>query len=471
MVSSATRPSPSSPQAQFFSYAEAANPIRNGLTAAIPYRSFSPAFFQDAGNAIQPLDLSQELGCEGPATGPSLCANFVRLDHADLRTSATATSQLFFVAEGEGETEACGARFRWSKGDMLVLPAGGDAVHASDGRAGLYWVHDAPLLRHLGVIPSEARFTPTFYSHHDSQRHLAEIAASPSGAKANRVSILMGNSAFPQSRTVSHTLWAMLGILPAGQMQKPHRHQSIALDFAVACQPGCYTLIGTELNPDGTIRNPHREDWVEGAAFVTPPGYWHSHRMRACTPTCAPSTSPSAPDSAPQALQTGRLPGAAAVVAANQVLQLVGARFPPGLHQEGLAMAHLLRHAKSTGVGQPADASKISRFDRGRDGLNTGLGPVRADCQGGLLISHRAGSELADQHRTIKAAGLAVENHQSMAPVAGDEAEFATEGRSRRQLLGAFAERAGREEHHLLAKGAVVLLHGAAGSATLSRRA
>ena len=105
MVSSATRPSPSSQQAQFFSYAEAANPIRNGLTVAIPYRSFSPAFFQDAGNAIQPLDLSQELGCEGPATGPSLCANFVRLDHGDLHTSATATSQLFFVAEGEGETE------------------------------------------------------------------------------------------------------------------------------------------------------------------------------------------------------------------------------------------------------------------------------------------------------------------------------------------------------------------------------
>ena len=277
MVSSATRPSPSSQQAQFFSYAEAANPIRSGLTAAIPYRSFSPAFFQEPGSAVLPLDLSMELGCEGPATGPSLCANFVRLDHGDQRTSATATSQLFFVAEGEGETEACGAQFRWSKGDMLVLPAGGDAVHASDGRAGLYWVHDAPLLRHLGVIPSEARFAPTFYSHHDSQRHLAEIAASPSGAKANRVSILMGNSAFPQSRTVSHTLWAMLGILPAGQVQKPHRHQSIALDFAVACQPGCYTLIGTELNPDGTIRNPHREDWVEGAAFVTPPGYWHSH--------------------------------------------------------------------------------------------------------------------------------------------------------------------------------------------------
>jgi gentisate 1,2-dioxygenase len=277
MVSSASTQRTSSKQAQFFSYGEAANPIRSGLTALVPYRSFSPAFFQEPGSAVLPLDLSEELGCTGPATGPSLCANFIRLGQGELRTAAVATSQLFFVAEGEGETAACGERFAWSKGDILVLPAGGDAIHTCAHKAAIYWVHDAPLLRHLGVTPSESRFKPTFYSHRDSQRHLAEIAESPSGAKANRVSVLLGNSAFPQTRTVSHTLWAMLGILPAGQEQKPHRHQSIALDFAVACQPGCYTLIGTQLDRDGRILNPHREDWLEGASFVTPPGYWHSH--------------------------------------------------------------------------------------------------------------------------------------------------------------------------------------------------
>ena len=36
-------------------------------------------------------------------------------------------------------------------------------------------------------------------------------------------------------------------------------------------------LIGTELDENGNIRNGHREDWEGGAAFVTPPGYWHSH--------------------------------------------------------------------------------------------------------------------------------------------------------------------------------------------------
>ena len=277
MLRSATVRQASSAQAQYFSYGEAANPIRSGLTSAVPYRAFSPDFFAKSGTAVMPLDLSTQLQCSGPATGPSLSASFIRLDGTELRTAAVATSQLFFVADGQGESEACGEHFHWSKGDMFVLPAGGDAIHTCSVKSSLYWVHDAPLLRHLGVTPSEARFTPTFYSHRDIASRLAEIAASPSGARANRVSVLLGNSAFPQTRTVSHTLWAMLGILPAGQEQKPHRHQSIALDFAVDCQSGCYTLIGTELDDQGRIRNPQREDWAAGAAFVTPPGYWHSH--------------------------------------------------------------------------------------------------------------------------------------------------------------------------------------------------
>jgi len=267
----------SSEQARFFDYRSAANPQQSGLIASVPFRSFSPDFFDQTGCDVLPLDLSEQLGCSGPATGPSLCANFVRLDRGEQRTSAIATSQLFFITNGEGETQACGQTFQWSKGDMLVLPAGGDAIHTTHKKAGLYWVHDAPLLRYLGVEPAQARFEPSFYSHRDSKRHLEAIANSPNGARANRVSVLLGNSTFPQTRTITHTLWAMLGILPAGQIQRPHRHQSIALDFAVDCQPGCYTMIGTKLDANGMILNGHREDWVPGAAFVTPPGYWHSH--------------------------------------------------------------------------------------------------------------------------------------------------------------------------------------------------
>jgi gentisate 1,2-dioxygenase len=76
---------------------------------------------------------------------------------------------------------------------------------------------------------------------------------------------------------VTHVLWAMFGIVPAGATQAPHRHQSVALDLIISCQPGVYTLVGTELDGDGSIRNPRRLEWQSGGAFITPPGHWHSH--------------------------------------------------------------------------------------------------------------------------------------------------------------------------------------------------
>ncbi|MCF5043772.1 cupin, partial [Pseudomonas sp. PA-7-1E] len=48
-------------------------------------------------------------------------------------------------------------------------------------------------------------------------------------------------------------------------------------DFIIDCPTGCYSLVGTELDADGQIRNPQRVDWSPGLAFVTPPGYWHAH--------------------------------------------------------------------------------------------------------------------------------------------------------------------------------------------------
>ncbi len=76
---------------------------------------------------------------------------------------------------------------------------------------------------------------------------------------------------------MTHVIWAMFGRLPVGALQAPHRHQSVALDLVVDAHPGCYTLVGRSLGPDGRIRDPQRVDWRPGSAFVTPPGLWHSH--------------------------------------------------------------------------------------------------------------------------------------------------------------------------------------------------
>ena len=76
--------------AQYFDYSSAANPIQQGIIPPVPYRTFSPSFFDEGPTRVQPLDVSEELGIVGPATSPALCANFIRIVRDSLMTSAEA---------------------------------------------------------------------------------------------------------------------------------------------------------------------------------------------------------------------------------------------------------------------------------------------------------------------------------------------------------------------------------------------
>jgi gentisate 1,2-dioxygenase len=106
---------------------------------------------------------------------------------------------------------------------------------------------------------------------------LAEIASRPGANDKSRVSVLLANAEHDQTLTITHVLWAMFGVLPPSQVQRPHRHQSVALNLILDAEPGCYTLLGTRLNDRAEIVDPIRVDWEAGGAFVTPPGMWHAH--------------------------------------------------------------------------------------------------------------------------------------------------------------------------------------------------
>jgi gentisate 1,2-dioxygenase len=276
----------SATKALLFDYRQAANPVRPGLTEPIPYTCWGPELHQQGPSGIVPLDLSPELGVMGPATSPGLAAHFIRIEAGEgVRAAAAATSSLFFVLSGRGvchhratETSAeATAEIAWQQGDLFVLPSGGTPLLEASSTSVLYWVHDAPLLSYLGVAPTSPRFEPTHYGAAWLQSELQALANQPGAQTSNRISLLLANRDLPSTRTVTHVLWAMYGIVPAGATQAPHRHQSVALDLIIDCSPGVYTLVGTELNDDDSIRNPRRIDWQSGGAFITPPGHWHSH--------------------------------------------------------------------------------------------------------------------------------------------------------------------------------------------------
>ena len=281
--------------AVFYEYSKASDPIGAGAISRVPIRRFSPELHAGGPSRVIPLDLSADLGVAYPATSPGLLASFLIIQPGEqVTTRPDATSELYYCMRGHGRsdfeqsvrpartTRGC---IEWGHGDFLTLPAGCTTVHGADtSGALLYRVTDAPLLSYLGAAPSEARFEPTRFDGVVARERLAEVERDPEASGRSRVSVLLGNAATPQTLTITHTLWAMLGVLPAGRVQQPHRHQSVALDLITECAPGCYSLIGDRLGADGAIADPVRVDWEPAGAFVTPPGLWHSHHNESGRP-------------------------------------------------------------------------------------------------------------------------------------------------------------------------------------------
>ncbi len=274
--------------ARFHDYRVASNPMAEGGVPPVPGVRFPASLHQEGPTRIVPLDNSLALGCPGPATTPSLAASFLHVHAGDaLATDANATSQLYYVIRGEGVSrvaDASAATIAWSAGDLFTLPAGSPATHLASEEAAIYWVHDEPLLRHLGVTATQPRFAPTLYHRAAIREALEAVMNDPESRKANRLSVLLGNHLFPREMTITHVLWAMFGILPVGVIQPPHRHQSVAVDFVVDAQPGCYTMVGSKLARDGSIADGERFDWEPHSVFVTPPGLWHSHHNESGQP-------------------------------------------------------------------------------------------------------------------------------------------------------------------------------------------
>lgn len=265
--------------ARYFEYSRAANPVGSGHIPKIPMERFPADRHRSVSTGIIPFDLSPQMGItSGPATSPALLASFIRIaPGGTVETAPVATSELYRVISGEGTSMVNGRELSWAAGDFFVLPANCTSAHTATTDTTMYWVTDEPLLRYLGVAPTHARFEPTRFSAERVQAELDAVENSPHSTDRNRLSILLNTTPADLTQTVTHVLWAMYGLLPIDAVQRPHRHQSVALDLVGDCEPGCYTLVGRSIDANGDIIDPTRVDWEPNSAFVTPPGLWHAH--------------------------------------------------------------------------------------------------------------------------------------------------------------------------------------------------
>jgi len=289
---------------QILEYTSNANPPMT----EIPIKIFPPELHEHGPSKIIPFDLSEELEVNYPATTPNLLANFVRITiNQSLPTSvSTATSQVFYIIRGSGYSLTRKGTVHWETGDLFVLPFLGDKLTpvCQNGQSqcvlhtcsyepitngcAIYWVNDSPLLEYLGVKPKEntdpkgdsgLRFSPSFFNNQEVKSFVNNIQPTDprDGTPKNRRGVLLGNKYTQQTKTLTPSLWSLLNVISPFDTQRPHKHNSVALDLAISASGTVWTSMGPEIDSDGEIINPINVAWRSGGVFVTPPGWWHSH--------------------------------------------------------------------------------------------------------------------------------------------------------------------------------------------------
>lgn len=258
-----------------YEYSSAANPSIDD----IPIKTFGSKLYNTGRTHARKLDISMDLNTIYSATTPNLLANFIEINKEEiLVTKEKSTSNLFYVIKGRGRTVVGKKVISWKEGDVFVIPSYKEIKHFAFFKSALYWINDSPLLKYLGVSPKKKNFNITKFRKEDYLAKISEIIREPDSLNKNRLGVLLGNKFTENStKTITPTLWSLVNVITPYVIQKPHRHNSVALDLCISARPGVYTLIGKDLNEDGTIKNPVRCDWQSGTVFITPPGLWHSH--------------------------------------------------------------------------------------------------------------------------------------------------------------------------------------------------
>jgi gentisate 1,2-dioxygenase len=256
-----------------------------------PPLSYSPFYEKNANDGpvgVDFIDFSDVFRVSYKSTTPNLLASFIKLTEKENVFEATvasspeynAASHLFYVLSGnvtiiteENDEKTVGP------GDIFITPCFHSIRIKNTGteEVQLYYVNDSPLMNYLGSKAEKKIFKSAVY-HHDFLIQNLERLSNPLN---NRKGILLSNKDTEKLgvNTITPVLWALYNELPPNTVQKPHKHNSVALDLCIACDDNenVYTIMGDVLDDQGNILNPTKIHWKKGSMFITPPGLWHSH--------------------------------------------------------------------------------------------------------------------------------------------------------------------------------------------------
>ena len=231
------------------------------------------------------INLKEIFNVDFKATTPNLLANFIKLSPKESllcsnKKDFNATSHFFYILHGKGEILIEDKIWNLYLDDIFICPCTNSIYiknTSDEEELYIYYINDSPLLNYLGGEAKEKKFQPCIYP----SDFLHEKLNSLSNPNNNRKGILLSNLDTEKIgvNTITPNLWCLYNELPPNTIQKPHKHNSVALDLCINCSDSenIYTLVGEELDKEGNIVNPQKINWKKGEMFITPPGLWHSH--------------------------------------------------------------------------------------------------------------------------------------------------------------------------------------------------
>lgn len=262
--------SPAAGRARFFNSANAFAQEASRIPDATFCHEPAAALKVGAPGGLIHCDLSASLEIDGPATSPLLLASYAVISaNGAFCGNCHATASIWYVIRGKGQTNCQGEQFDWMSGDLFLLPGGsGTELTAGPDGAVLWRVTNEPHLVFEGLQPppSEAAVTPVVhYPAAEINHQLDKIYQVARGEQTAGLAIIFSSDQQQGRRNILPTLTLAMNSLPPGEMQPPHRHNSVAVALIVHGLD-CYSMV------DG-----QRKDWSQWATTVTPPGALHSH--------------------------------------------------------------------------------------------------------------------------------------------------------------------------------------------------
>ena len=215
-------------------------------------------------------DISAELASRCPATTPLVLARYARIRAGEtLATDFVASGVIAYVINGSGRTSCAAQDIAWSAGDLFILPGGEPAVHSADGRDAVLWlVTNEPQLAFENLRAPARGEAPTDIVHYRAGEIARQIELIYDiGRNEEIAGSALIFSAEEQEATcnILPTLTVAMNSLPGGAVQRPHRHNSVAVSLVIKGDR-CFSIV------DGK-----RKDWAPWATTITPPVSVHSH--------------------------------------------------------------------------------------------------------------------------------------------------------------------------------------------------